>query len=291
MNGRRRDVVPADRLSRSVTQQTESGSSNSAESSGRNSSPPPIARGLLARPAKRLRSSTIQTTAYTEPEMEADGQGHMEPVRLSDDSSDEYQMSHRSDETEPDTEPEGANLRGADETTPRHRHGPRLVDTHGNNCPRTVGISTNSGTHEAAIVRRRPAARVTITRGRVLSPATFPSSSVARYSSPLGVSSTTTSGMRSASLPGEPSTRGTVSVWHVINLRRNTVTGAEGEILGIAKDLMLQFTLYVNPLGNAVALTSEVHSVWSSAQDEIADSGNIELSSKSIDIISQRSQT
>jgi len=51
MNGRRREVVLADRLSRSVTQQTESGSSNSTKSSGRNSSPPPIARGLLARPA------------------------------------------------------------------------------------------------------------------------------------------------------------------------------------------------------------------------------------------------
>jgi len=55
MDGCTHDVVPADRLSRSVTQQTESGSSNSAESSGHNSSPPPIARGLLARPAKRLR--------------------------------------------------------------------------------------------------------------------------------------------------------------------------------------------------------------------------------------------
>ena len=245
MNGRRRDVVPADRLSRSVTQQTESGSSNSAESSGRNSSPPPIARGLLARPAKRLRSSTIQTTAYTEPEMEADGQGHMEPVRLSDDSSDEYQMSHPGDETEPDTEPEGANLGGADETTPRRRRGPRLVETHGNNRPRTVRISTNSGSQEAAIVPRTPAARVTITPGRPLPPATFPSSSVARYSSPLGVPSTTTSGIRSSSPPGEPSTRGTVSVRHVINSRRNTVTGVEGEILGVAKDLMLQYTLYV----------------------------------------------
>jgi len=132
MNGCRREVVPADRLSRSVTQQTESGSSNSVESSGRNSSPPPIARGLLAQPAKRLQSSTIQTTAYTEPEMEADGQGHMEPVRLSDDSSDEYQMSHPGDETEPDTEPEGANLGGADETTPRRRRGPRLVEAYGN---------------------------------------------------------------------------------------------------------------------------------------------------------------
>jgi len=215
----------------------------------------------------------------------------MEPVRLRDNSSDEYQMSDPGDETEPDTEPEGANLSGADETTPRRRRGQRLVETQGNNRPRSVRISTNSGSQEAAIVALTPAALVTITPGRPLSPATFPSSSVARYSSPLGVSSTTTSGMRSASLPGEPSTRGTVSVWHVINLRRNTVTGAEGEILGIAKDLMLQFTLYVNPLGNAVALTSEVHSVWSSAQDEIADSGNIELSSKSIDIISQRSQT
>ena len=96
---RRRDVVPADRLSRSLTQQTESGSSNSAESSGRNSSPPPITRRLLARPAKRLRSSTIQTTAYTEPSMEADRQAHMEPVRLSKDSSDQYQMSHPGEET------------------------------------------------------------------------------------------------------------------------------------------------------------------------------------------------
>jgi len=234
MKGRRRDVVPADRLSRSVTQQTESGSSNSAESSRRNSFPPPIARQLLARPAKRLRSSTIQTTAYTEPEMEADGQGHMEPVRLSDDISDEYQMSHPGDKTEPDTEPEGAHLGGADETTPRRRRGPRLVETHGNNRPRSVRIS---------------------------------------------------------SLPGDPSTRGTVSVRHVINSRRNMVTGVEGEILGVAKDLMLQYTLYVNPLPNPVALTSEVHSVSSRAQDEIeVDAGNIEPLSKTMDIVSQRSQ-
>jgi len=41
--------------------------------------------------------------------MEADGQGHMEPVRLSDASSDQYQMSHPGNETELDTEPEGAN--------------------------------------------------------------------------------------------------------------------------------------------------------------------------------------
>jgi len=174
MNGRRRDIVPADWLSRSVTQQTESGRSNSAESWGRNSSPPPIARRLLARPAKRLRSSTIQTTAYTEPEMEADGKGHMEPVRLSDHSSDEYQMSHPGHETEPDTEPEGANLGGADETTPRCRRGPPEVETHRNNRPRTVRISTNSGSQEAAIVPQTPAPCVTITPGRSLLSATFP---------------------------------------------------------------------------------------------------------------------
>jgi len=214
----------------------------------------------------------------------------MEPVRLSDHSGDEYQMSHPGDETEPDTEPDRANLGGADETTPRRRRGTRLVETHGNNRPRTVRISTNSGSQEAAIVPRTPAARVTLTPGRPLSPATFPSSSVARYSSPLGIPSTTTSGIRSSSPPGEPSTRGTVSVQHVINPRRNTVTGMKGEILGVAKDLMLQYTIYVNPLPNPVALTSEVHSVWSRAQDEIADAANIEPSWQSIDLVSQRSQ-
>jgi len=199
-------------------------------------------------------------------------------------------MSHRSDQTQRDTEPEGANLSGANETTPRRCCGPRLVVTHVNNRPRTVRTSTNSGSQEAAIVPRTPTAHVTITPGRPLSPATFPSSSVARYSSPLGVPITTTSGIRSSSPPGEPSTGGTVSVSHVINSRRNTVTGVVGEILGVAKDLTLQYTLYVNPLPNPVALTSEVHSVWSRAQDEIADAGNIKPSSKSIAIVRHRSQ-
>ena len=193
----------------------------------------------------------------------------MEPVGLSDDSSDKYQMSHPADETELDTETEGANLGGADDTTPRRRRGPRLVETHGNNRPRTVRMSTNSGSQEAEIVPRMPAARVTITQGRPLSPASFPSSSVARYSSPLGVPSTTTSGIRSSCPPGEPSTGGTVSVRHVINWQRNTGTGVEGEILGVVIDLVLPYTLYVNPLPNPVAWTSEVPTVWSHGQDEI----------------------
>ena len=49
----------------------------------------------------------------------------------------------------------------------------------------------------------------------------------------------------------------------------------EEEILGVANDLMLQYTRYVIPLPNPVALTCEVHSVWSHRQDEIADARNI----------------
>ena len=79
MNGHRRDIVQPERLCRSVTQLTKSGSSNSAESSCRNSAPPPIARLLRARPAKRLRTSTIQTTLYTEPEIEAEDKGRWNP--------------------------------------------------------------------------------------------------------------------------------------------------------------------------------------------------------------------
>ena len=63
------------------------------------------------------------------------------------------------------------------------------------------------------------------------------------------------------------------------------MTGIAGEILGVAKDLRLQYTLYVNPLPNPVALTAEGDSVCSGAQDEIADAGNIEPSSKSIEIV------
>ena len=219
LNWRGGDVVLADRVSRSGTQQSESGSSNAAGSSGRNSSPPPIARRLLGQPAKRLRSSTIQTTAYTEPETEPDGQGHMEPVHLSDDSSDEYQMLHLANETEPDTEPDLEDLGSADERTSRRRRGPRLAQTPGgNNRPRTVRISTNNGSQKAAIVPRTPAARMTITPGRAFSLATFPSSSILLYSSPVGVPSTMT-GIRS-SRPPEP-----VCVQQVTNSRRNTVTG------------------------------------------------------------------
>jgi len=77
--------------------------------------------------------------------MEADGQGDMEPVLLCDDCSDEYQMAHPGDESKPDIEPEGENSRCGDETTPRRRREPRWVETRGNNHPRTVRTSTNTG--------------------------------------------------------------------------------------------------------------------------------------------------
>jgi len=64
-----------------------------------------------------------------------------------------------------------------------------------------------------------------------------------------------------------------VSVQHVINSRQNNVTGVKGEVLGVANDLMLRYAVYVNPVPNLVALTSEVYCVWSSGQDEIAELG------------------
>ena len=138
----RRDAVPADRGSGSVTQRTESGSSHStrtmaAESgsshgtqlSGRSSSPPQSTRRLLSRPAKRPRRSTLQTTAYTEPEGEPDAQRQIGTVHLSDDSSDEYQNSRRSDQTESDTEPDAEdNDIPAEDNTSWTRHLSRTAD-------------------------------------------------------------------------------------------------------------------------------------------------------------------
>jgi len=43
---------------------------------------------------------------YSEPEGEPDAQQQIATVRLSDEGSDEYQISRRSDETESDTEPD-----------------------------------------------------------------------------------------------------------------------------------------------------------------------------------------
>ena len=42
----------------------------------------------------------------------------------------------------------------------------------------------------------------------------------------------------------------------------------------------------VEPLADAAALTSAVHSIWSHAQDEIADARSIEPSEKGLDLVS-----
>ncbi|PUU72521.1 hypothetical protein B9Z19DRAFT_1137381, partial [Tuber borchii] len=101
-----------------------------------------------------------------------------------------------------------------------------------------------------------------------------------------GIPSTTTSGVRSSSPPtSELTTPQPGRIRGVTNSRRNTVTRVEGEIVVVAKYLMLQYTLFVDPLPDPVTLTSAVHGVWSRAQDEIADAGNIEASEKSLDLL------
>jgi len=51
------------------------------------------------------------------------------------------------------------------------------------------------------------------------------------------------------------------------------VIGLEWEILGVAKDLILQYTLHGNLLLNLFALMSKLDSVWSRVQGEIVDAG------------------
>ena len=100
------DVVPVDKAARSGTQPTESGRIHSTHSGARKYSPPRIIRRLLTRPAKRPRRDTLHTVAYNDhkPDQDEDRQQITEILHLSDDSSDEYQNSHISDQTELDTE-------------------------------------------------------------------------------------------------------------------------------------------------------------------------------------------
>ena len=92
---RRRDVV--DSVGSGMgTQQNETGSSQtttlrSCQPSRRSPSPSPNEDNVQSWPPKRLRRTTIQSREFIEPKMEPDGQAHLETVRLSDDSSDEYQ--------------------------------------------------------------------------------------------------------------------------------------------------------------------------------------------------------
>jgi len=206
MNWRRRDVVP-DRIgSGSGMQEDESGSSQTLlthQPSRRSQSPGPGETGVLARLPKRPRRTTIQTRANIEPEAEPDGQGHLETVHLSDDSSDEYKNPCNADETGSETEIDVDASDISEGTTSGRRHRLQASRRQGKGQRPMVRISTTSGSQEVPLVRRTPANRGRIIRGRAYSPPTFLSSGVG-YSSPLATHSGTTSGVRSSSPVGEP---------------------------------------------------------------------------------------
>jgi len=293
------DAVPVDRRSGSGTQRTETGSSHSTQtmpvescsshgtqSSGRSSSPRQSTRRLLLRPSKRPRRSTLQTTAYTEP----DAQPQIETVRVSDDSSDEYQTSRRSDHTESDTESDAEDNDFPDEdTAPGTPRCSRTAERRqANNRVLTVRVSTTSGSHGAAPVRRTLAAPRRIIEGSAYAPPMFTSSSVPPYASPLATHSATTSPARSSSPPGDLSTPRHEPIWPGTNSRRNTATGAEAAVIARAKILLLRYTLFVNPLPATATLMSEVHRCWLNGLDDISDAGNIEPSEAGIKIVNGR---
>ena len=185
----------------------------------------------------------------------------MEPVQVSNDWCDQDQISHPAVKLN-----RTLNLTEKPSLVWMRQHLDFVVGHHQWRHAETIppGLSKFQPTlvHKTQeIVLQMPTACETITPNWAFSPATLPSSNVALYSSPLGIQSTTTPGIRTSSPPSEPSTRETVCVWQLINSRRNMVTGMLAEILGAAMDLMLQYTLYVNPFPNPVALTFEVPSV------------------------------
>jgi len=184
----------------------ESSSSHGTQSSGRSSSSLQTTRCPTSRPVKRARRRTLQTTAYSEPEGEPDAQQQIATVRLSDESSDEYQNSCKSDETESDTEPDAEdNDVPDDDTGSGSCHPSRTADRRqANTRVSTVRVSSTSGSQGAAQVVHTQAARPPIIQGGPYTPPAFTSSSVPPYSSPLATHSPTTSRVRSWSSPRHP---------------------------------------------------------------------------------------
>jgi len=127
INRRRGDVVPHSIGSGSGMRADEPGSSQTLlthKPSRRSQSPGLGETGVLARPPKRPRRTPIQTWLNIEPEAEPDGQGHLETVPLSDNSSDEYQNPCNANETESETviDVDASNI--SEGTTSRRRHRP-----------------------------------------------------------------------------------------------------------------------------------------------------------------------
>jgi hypothetical protein len=219
----------------------------------------------------------MQTTAYTEPETETNGQANTETVHLSDDSSDEYQISRGPDETESDTEPDGEGIDIADAAGSRRGCGSHVGNRNRDNRAKTVRISTTSGSQEIGPARHTTAHLGRIIRRRAYSPPMFPSSSEVRLSSPLD------------SRHGPAS--GTPIYSPAPHSRRNDLMGSERAILEHAKTLILRYTLFEQPLPNVVALTAQVHKVWDAAVANIADAENIEPSEQCISLVSGLRQT
>jgi len=119
---------------------------------------PPNATGALERPAKRPRRRTIETTTYTDIQTEADAEVPTQTVHLSNDSSDEYEDSGKMIQTAADTEPDAEDDDIPDATGAGLRHQAGTADKQTNKRVSTVRVSTTSGSHEAALVRRTPAA-------------------------------------------------------------------------------------------------------------------------------------
>jgi len=94
----------------------------------------------------------------------------METVRLRDDSSDEYEDSRGSVQNASDTEPDKEDDHIPDATGAGLRHRSRTADKQTNNQVSTVRVSTTSGSQEAALFRRTPAARGRITPCRSYTP-------------------------------------------------------------------------------------------------------------------------
>ena len=286
LDRRRHDTIPAQRGSGSGTQRTKSGSSHSTrtlpaksssshgkQSSGHCSSPPQTTRRPTSPPVQRARKTTLQTTAYTEPEGEPDAQQQIATVCLRDESSDEYQNSRRSDATESDTDPDAEdNDVPDDDTGSGSRHRSQTADRRqANTRVSTVRVSPTSGSKRAAQVVRTQAARPRTIQGGAYTPPAFTSSCVPPYSSQLATHSLTTSGVQSSRPPSHPNNQQHEHhIWLDTNTRRNTATGAEAAVIVRAKTLILWYTLFVNPLPAPAVLMSEVYRVWRKALEDIS---------------------
>ena len=252
---RRYDAISVQRGSSSGIQRTKSGSSHSTrtlpaescsshgiQSSSHSTSPPQTARHPTSRPVKGIRRSTLQITAYSEPEREPDIQRQIETVLLSDKSSDEYQNSCKSDETKSATEPDAEDNDVPNDNSgsgSRHRSG-TADRRQANTRVSTVRVSTTSGSQEAVQVGHTQAARSRIIRGGAYNPPAFTSSSVPPFSSPLATNSATTLEVRSSSPPNHPNNQQHQHhIWPDTNSWRNTATGAVAAVIVQTKTLIL----------------------------------------------------